>query len=778
MKKKRSRAKTAAKAKGPWLKRYWWKLCLTFSAILGSYLFYLDIQIQERFSGNKWQVPAQVYARPMLLKTGADLTRTQLLQELKLLGYRKVKRVGGSGQYHLGKDGIRIHRRGFEFAGGRQQEQYFLLRLSANKVQEIISLPSQKPLRQIYLEPWLLTRLSTGDIEDRMLVTLDEVPDALVQALLLTEDRNFYNHYGIAPIAILRALVANISAGRTVQGGSTLTQQLVKNLFLTREKSLWRKANEALMALILELRYSKAQILQAYLNEVFLGQNGRQAVHGFGLASWFYFDRPIDELNLAEAATLVAMVKGASYYHPRRHPERTKERRDLILRLLFEHQHISSGEYQQLVASQLGVVPKNQLREGKYPAFMQLVQRELKQRLPDKTQVQAGIKVYTTLDPNAQKQAEKAVSGSLTRIEKQRPKASQLNAAFIASDIKTGEIRALVGDRNARVHGFNRALDARRPIGSVVKPAVYLTALAQPQRYNLATPLKDEPIKLKSSYGKQWQPQNVDNTFLGRLPLISALSQSRNVPTVTLGMTVGLENIADTIGKLGVSRSIKTVPAMTLGAVELSPFEVNQMYQTIANEGFYRPLHAVQAITRFDNEILWQHNTQGEQNFDPKVMYLLNYALHKVTREGTAKALYRQFPDHYFAGKTGTTNDYRDSWFSGFDRQMLVTAWVGRDDNKPTTLTGSSGALRIYSDFQTQRDPISLSRHFPQGLGIAHFDPETGARVTPGCRGSLSLPAIMAHLPKQPKACQSAPAVAPAPEAEPEKSFWDRFFGR
>ncbi|MCY7294628.1 penicillin-binding protein 1B [Alteromonas sp. a30] len=753
-----------------WLKRELWKFFVIGFLIVGAYGFYLNAQIKQSFSGNKWQVPAQVYARPLLIKVDDILLPKELLRELSLLKYRKKTQLKGSGDYVHYKTKFHIARRAFAFPEGLEAQRNIEIIIEKKRVRAITDLKTGEKLHQIRLEPLLVTRLMSGSAEDRMLVALEDVPEALVEALLITEDKAFYQHQGVAPLAILRALVANLAAGRSVQGGSTLTQQLVKNLYLTREKSLWRKAKEAYMALLLDAQYSKDEILEAYLNEVFLGQNGKQAVHGFGLASLFYFNRPLQEINLAQVSTLVAMIKGPSRYNPRRYPERVMERRDLILRLLYEHEHINSNQYQYFVQQPLGVVEKSALDKHLHPAFMDQVKRELRRVLPNPRTRNAGIKVFTTLDPHAQKQAERTVEQVLPSLEKAR-KLQQLDIAMVQTDIRSGGIRALIGSRDVAFAGFNRALDAKRPIGSLVKPAIYLTALEQAEHYNLASPLKDEPIKLKSNYGKFWEPQNADKTFRGEVMLIDALTKSLNVPTVHLGMALGTQKIANTMNKLGVEGDIPLYPAMTLGAVNLSPIQVNQMYQTLANMGRFMPLHSIEGITTHDDRALWHFDFEATQAVQSQAAYLVNYALHKVTKAGTAKALKQHFPNTHFAGKTGTTDDYRDSWFSGFDKDKVATVWIGKDNNEPTQLTGSSGALNYFIQFQKNQDPRSLAQGFPAGLAIAHFDPSSGQVTQAGCQGSISLPAVISALDEPTQACE---VHTQKPQ---KKSFWQRIFG-
>lgn len=753
-----------------WFKKYFWKLTAVFLVALFAYGFYLDAQIKTRFDGNKWVVPAQLFARPLTLQQGQEINRDEILQELSLLGYRQVSQIRQPGEYTLQGGELRVFRRAFAFADGFESARQLRLKLQNDRLVSIYDNAVTSQVNEARLEPMMVTRIITQSREDRILLTLEDIPTSLIETLIMTEDRDFYHHHGVAPLAILRALVANIKAGRTVQGGSTLTQQLAKNLFLTRERSLIRKINEAIMAVIIDLRYSKDEIIETYLNEVFLGQRGDLAIHGFGLASYYYFNRPLEELNLAEQATLVGMVKGPSAYNPFRHPQNTRKRRDVVLRTLFEQDIIDKEMYTDAVESPLNAVDKGILSQHKYPAFMQQVNRELRQVLPAKDLRESGIKIFSTLDPHIQRAAEQATEKTLTALQSSRDTVA-LNAAIIASDFRTGGIRALVGGKEFDYQGFNRVLDARRPVGSLIKPAVYLTALEQPAVYTLATPIEDKPIRLKSSYGKYWEPQNVDKQFRGSVPLLTALSHSLNVPTVKLGMTLGLENVADTIERLGVKEKFDTYPAMTLGALNLSPRQVNQMYQTIANVGIRQELHSISAISTHDDIPIWYRMNVPEQRVDKAAAYLVNYALHKVTREGTGKRLKQVFPRVNFAGKTGTTDDYRDSWFSGMDNQLATTIWVGNDDNLETGLTGSAGAMSIFINMQRDIYPKSFNQAFPEGIGIAHFAPEDGSRKVPGCANGLSVPAYLPALPGA-TTCDGKP-----PQETKEKSLWESLFG-
>lgn len=756
-----------------WIKRVWFKLLLVCLVATAAYAWYLDAQVRPHFAGNKWQVPAQIFARPLVLKVKEFVSLNEVKQELQLLGYRQVSSPAGPGEYTFAANTLVVYRRAFAFADGAVPERLIRISWQGDRIIDLRDERSGQQLRETRLEPWMITRLLPENKEDRMLVRLEDIPDILVQALLLIEDRDFYQHYGIDPMGIARALVTNLRAGRTVQGGSTLTQQLVKNLYLTRSQTIWRKLNEALIAVIIELRYSKDDILQAYFNEVFVGQKGGKAIHGMGLAAYYYFDRPLNELATHELATLVGLLKGPSYYNPRRFPERAQARRDLVLKVLFDNNLLTVQDYRAALGAPLTVSHQASLATGQHPAFMRQLQFELGDTFLSKDQLDAGVRVFTSMDIHAQRAAEAALQKKLGEIERLR-QVSGLQGAMVVSDHASGGVRALVGDRQASRDGFNRAINARRPIGSLIKPILYMAALEQPQQYNLATPLQDQAVSLPREQDQRWQPQNADGKFRGQVSMLDAITFSYNLPAVHTGLAIGLPSIADMLQRLGLLAPVRQVPAMTLGAVDLTPLEVNQIYQTIANMGTYRPLYTLDAITDLDNELLWQRPQTASQRVDPAVAYLMNYALVKVAKEGTAKRLARTFKDINLAAKTGTTNDNRDTWLTGFDRYQLATIWVGKDDNGKTGLSGSTGALPVYVDFLHRMAPKSLSQPFPADVQIAHFDQTSGALMVAGCANTLSVPAITAGLPAQRLTCAGKKSKVRPPAKQ--KPWWQRLF--
>ncbi|EKO3441922.1 penicillin-binding protein 1B [Vibrio fluvialis] len=724
-----------------WLKRLWslgWKVGLALAAVLIFTGIYLDSMIKQRFEGQLFELPTVVYARILTLEPGSDISIKQMRNELDVLNYRKVSQPRYAGEYSASSTRIELIRRPFEFADGPEPDRHVMLIFDDNGLNRIQSLEKRGDLGYLRIEPKMLGMLEKDTQEQRLFLRREQFPEVMIDALLTTEDRSFYQHDGVSPMAIARAMVANLKAGRTVQGGSTLTQQLAKNIFLSSDRTLWRKLREAYMALIIDYRYSKDRILEAYLNEVYLGQNGKEAVHGFGLASRLYFGQPLQELRIDQLALLVGMVKGPSYYNPMRYPERAKERRDLVLKLMMDQDILTAKQYEQAVTRPLDVQKQARIA-SRQPAYFQQLSIELKQKLGDAFKSDTGLRVFTSLDPVSQAKLEEAVENQVPILA--RTAGKDLEAAAIAVDRHSGEIRAMVGGKRTGYDGFNRALNASRPIGSLVKPAVYLTALAQPEKYNLATTLMDKPITLQGSEGNVWTPRNFDRQFRGEVPLYLALAKSLNVPTVQLGMQLGIENVTKTLEKLGVSRDeIRPVPSMFLGSFSLTPYQVAQMFQTVTNSGKKAPLSALRSVLDLDGNVLYESIPKVSQAVDQQAAWLTTYAMKRGVLEGTGRYLNSQFGWAALAGKTGTSSDSRDSWFVGVDGREVTTIWLGRDDNQPTKLTGSSGALRVYADYLRYRIPEKLVLPWPQGISTVGFSQSRSGGLELDCNNDFKLP--------------------------------------
>ena len=712
------------------------KLFIVLVLTLIVYSIYLDGKVRHKFEGNKWEIPVQVYAKAETLTLGQRIDLKVLAETLDFSRYQRVTRVSQPGEYAMSASRIIIYRREFSFDNAMQMANKITVDVNNQKISRIDI--ANKSVKSIQIDPILMDRILSNSKEDRVLTPLGNIPELLLDTLLLIEDRNFYFHSGVSPMGILRALYSNIRAGRTVQGGSTLTQQLVKNMFLTRKKTLWRKANEALMSLLLEYRYSKDQLLEAYINEVYLGQNYANAIHGFGLASQFYFNESIEHLTIEQIAMLVGIVKGPSFYDAWRKPENTIKRRDLVLKLMFENEYISKNEYVEAVESSLTVRKKRKFTKQKFPSYIQLVNHELTDLLNDYDRT-SGVFVFTGFSHYSQLLLEKTIQEKLPQLDKVNEK---LQAAMIVSDIESGEIKAMIGGNKKGYEGFNRALNANRSIGSLIKPVIYISALERYEQYTLATVLEDKPISLASGNGNDWKPKNYDGKYRNKVSLLDALVESLNVPTVNLGMELGLSPVAEVIHLLGFERDIVTRPSMLLGAINMSPFEVNQLYLPIAAKGYRKRGHAVTSVVSSNGETLWEVMPSEEQLFSKQAVYLLDYALSDVTTRGTAKSLTWRLKNKKTAGKTGTTNDQRDSWYIGYDDKHLVTTWVGRDDNQPTQHTGSSGALVLFADFMAKQGVNNKALLPPEGVVETSFEVETGNAVFDNCSATILLPAI------------------------------------
>jgi penicillin-binding protein 1B len=726
--------------------------------LLGLYTLYLDFTVRSHFEGKRWALPARVYASPLEIYPGQRLSAVDLGEELAVLGYRTAA-LGEPGTFQRTRDAFELITRPFTFWDGPQSAIRVRVTFDGDRIATLED-PEGSSIPLARLDPLLIGGIYPAHNEDRVLVKLDEVPPLLVKALLAVEDRKFYEHHGVDPRGIARALLANVRAGDAVQGGSTLTQQLVKNFYLSAERTLSRKLNEALMALLLDAHYGKDEILEAYVNEIYLGQDGSRAIHGFGLAAQHYFDRPLPHLSLPQAALLVGLVKGPSYYDPRRHPKRAIERRNVVLAELAERGVITTAEHLRAKASPLEVPAKAPIGTSPYPAFLGLVHRQLRRDYSESDLRSEGLLIFTTLDPRAQRAAEKALANRLTALERQRRlPAGSLEGAVVVTSTEHGEVLGLVGGRNARFEGFNRALDAERQVGSVIKPAVYLAALSHPEKYTLVTLLDDSPLTWKEPGTDEWIPQNYDRQFHGEVELRTALAESYNVSAARLGLSLGVPVVVDQARRLGVERPLPPYGSTLLGSVTLTPFEVTQMYQTIASGGFRTPLRAIREVMTPQGEPLQRYGIAVEQAADPGPVYLLTTALQHAVRAGTGVGLSRYLPAELdVAGKTGTTNDLRDSWFAGFTGNRLAVVWVGRDDNQPAGLTGASGALTVWGEMMSGLKPEPLLLAAPENVEMIAIDPETRLRADSGC-GGVELPFIRGSAPAETSPCAAGTAA-------------------
>lgn len=761
---KTAKRKTKAKQKPSFLKKIWLlikkpmlKFCALLVFVFVCYLGYLDYTVREQFEGKRWAIPARVYASPVELYAGLKINAKQLTGLLKKLHYRSDNKLSSQASFHRNAQTISLKTRKFVFWDKTQEVQYIRITFSANEVSSIRDAVSGRELAIVRLDPVQIGSFYPAHKEDRVLVKFENVPKTLVQGLLATEDRDFYQHIGISFKGIARAMWVNLLAGKLVQGGSTITQQLVKNFYLTPERSLIRKSNEALMALFLELRFSKNEILEAYLNEVYLGQDGAHAIHGFGLASEFYFSRPLNKLPLDQVAALIALVRGPSYYDLRRKPERVLKRRNLVLDEMFAHGDISEQQLRKAKKKAIKVVAYAHRPANRYPSFIDLVKRQLTQEYDEQDLTSEGLNIFTTLDTKVQDALESSIKLKLAQIGK-RKQSKKLETAAVVTRKDSGGIVALAGGRDSQGVGFNRALNAVRPIGSLIKPLVYLTALEYPEKYTLITPISDRKIKIKAEKGKIWQPNNYDRKEHGDVALHTALAQSYNLATVRLGMDIGVGRIAKTLRETGVKRPINLFPSMLLGSLTLTPFEVTQMYQTLAGDGFAMPLRSISAVLAQDGALLQRYPYALRQKLDPGATYLTNTLLQEVMREGTGRSVYNVLPKELVvAGKTGTTNDLKDSWFAGYTGDYLAVFWVGRDDNKSAGVTGASGSLKLWTELMKKvaKQSVILSR--PDSVISVWIDKESGLKANELCPDVVAYPFIKGSEPSENAYCVETP---------------------
>lgn len=744
---------------------------LVLVLLLASFALYLDFSVRDAFEGRRFALPAKLYARALEVYPGMKLTPEQLVKEFARLDYHAPLMEDAPARFSHDGQTVEFVTRPFVFWDGAQPAHRVRVRFRPGRVESVQDRESGEAIKLLRLDPMVIGGIYPGRNEDRILVRLDTVPDHLISAFIAIEDRKYYEHIGIDPRGIARAAVSTLT-GRGLQGGSTLTQQLVKNFFLTPERTIKRKVTEILMAVLLELHYSKREILETYLNEVYFGQDGNRAIHGVGLASQFYFGRPVQELSLPEAALLAGMVKGPSQYEPRRRAPRAQERRNLVLAEMAKLDMITPAAEAEARATPLGVLERPAVGTSLYPAFLDLVRRQLRRDYLDEDLRSEGLRIFTTLDPVAQSAAEEALATRFAILDRGRQGDHQLEGAVVVSDAQSGEVQALVGGRNPRYEGFNRALDSKRPVGSLMKPVVFLTALADPARYTLNTPLDDSPLVWKERGAPDWSPKNYDKKNHGAVPLRTALALSYNVATARLGIDVGVARVLDNARRLGVERDMPPYASSLLGAVGLAPIEVAQMYQTLASGGFRTPLRAIREVHTASGQPLQRYGLAVEQVFDATSVYLLTHALQEAVREGTGVGM-KEFlpPTLAVAGKTGTTDELRDSWFAGYSGDRVGVVWVGYDDNAPAALTGSSGALPVWGELMRRLDLEPLVMPEPEDIERVWTEAATGLRADADCPGSVELPYARGSAPTQLAACMKVEA----PSA-PRKSWWRRLF--
>ncbi len=729
------------------------------------YTLYLNQQVTARFGALRWQIPTRVYARPLILEQGMALDAPTLKIELDAASYRDDNRGELPGTYQQQNGRFTISSRGYVDVDGEMPARRLMLTLSNGQVSSLRNQDTRKPVKRGRLDPARIATLYGQKQEERRLVRLEEVPQLLVNGLQVVEDRDFQHHHGIDVTSIVRAFWVMLRSGGGVrQGASTLTQQLARSglLGIGKEQTLRRKCNEILYALILEARYSKRVILESYLNQVYLGQRGSQAVHGVATGAEFWFGRELGSLTTEQVALLIGLVKGPSYYDPRRFPDRALSRRNFVLGKLHESKLIGDTEFMRAQASPLGVPREPGLvAANRFLAYLDLVRRQLAHDYPENVLRGAGMTVLTGMSPSAQTYAENGVRNTLNSLERVKGlKRPPLQAGLVLTDVHNGDVLAVVGSRDATQSGFNRAIEAQRQVGSLIKPFVYLLALASPDRWSLASWVEDTPISVPLSQGRLWSPSNSDNLSHGTVRLIDALAHSYNQATVRIGMQVGPERVAQLINVLAGLKA-NANPSLILGATDQSPYAMAQLYQFLASGGEIQPLHAVRGVLDPENKLLKRYdNTPAPaQPGDSVAANVISVALQEVVNTGTGRQLVsdglgRLSP----AGKTGTSNDGRDSWYAGYTGNHLAVIWVGNDQNEQTGLYGATGAMRVWSSIFSQLPSARLQVN-GKGLDWQWVEPIGIASTDANCPGARRFPFVAGFTPAY-AACSGAGGVS------------------
>ncbi|MFQ5587257.1 MAG: PBP1A family penicillin-binding protein [Nitrospiria bacterium] len=704
-------------------------LLLGVSSLL---LLHLDEAVVKKFEGQRWKLPSKIYSAPLKLAPGLDITKAGLMPRLKRLSYHAVDHpVQNPGEFFRDKGRLEVYLHPFDYPD--YAEAGLPIALSISDKNQILSLTDLKrdiERDDVLIEPEVVGGFYESEWEERTLVRLSEVPEMLIDAVIAMEDRRFFDHTGINLKSIVRAAWVNVRAGRIVQGGSTLTQQLVKNFYLGSERTFARKAREALMALLLERRYDKEEILEVYLNEIYFGQNGIMGIYGLGQGAWFYFEKAPKDLTLGEAALLAGIIRAPNVFSPVKDIHKAIRRRNLVLEVLFTEGKISLQDYfaargEKVVAKRL----KQRLNTAPY--FVDEIRRQVAGLYPPRILNSGGLKIFSTLDTELQRIAEKTLKKGLEDLElrdsrlKQPGPGDQLQGALVAIDPKTGAVKAMVGGRDYQTSQFNRVTDARRQPGSLFKPIVYLAAFEQAARggtpYTPISEIDDAPVTL-SVGGKEWSPENYDHQYLGPITLRRALEASRNTATVRLSQEVGMPTVVNMARELGIKSPLKPVPSLALGSIEVSPLEMGVAYSTLADGGVFHPARFIHGMIDprglpIEQEEDDSTDLRSRRVVSESAVFLVTHLMRGVVDSGTGQDVRRLGFAAPAAGKTGTSSKLRDAWFVGYTPDLVTVVWVGFDKNQRGALTGASAALPIWTEFM-KRASFSEPRDFTPPEGV------------------------------------------------------------
>nr|MBP9839209.1 PBP1A family penicillin-binding protein [Pseudomonadota bacterium] len=691
------------------IKIFFFLAVLCFVGIFAS-SFWIKEKVYSIISNRNLATNSAVYSSPFPIAKGVNINNIKLRERLERLNYHLTSSTPENpGEVFWGNDNIIIYFRGLINSDPVLREPILAaLHLDNNKeIEAITELKFQQKLRQVILEPELLSNLGGEEIRSGETKQLSLFPNKLINALLAIEDERFYSHFGIDPIGLARAIYTNYQKGHLAQGGSTLTQQLAKNLFFSSERSITRKVLEAAAALSLEMAFSKDEIMELYLNEVFLGQVGNYAIHGFSEASKSFFNKNVKEISLLEAASLAGMIKAPTKYNPRKYPKRLKTRAKIVLDKMLEQKFITQAEYDKATTEDLKISPAGHTKRVA-PYFVDYIKRILPDIIETSDFSSAKFSVITGIDVEYQKCADYAVETGLNRLYKAFPRYKKaknpLQSAIVALNPINGQILAWVGGRDYSENQFDRVSQAKRQPGSAFKPFVYLTALDKNLNdykvANATNTLMDEPVSMPLPNGQVWEPKNFENEFRGEVTIREALTHSLNIPTIELAMKVGIGKIAKTAELYGFGKDLPLVPSLALGAGEVSPLEISKAYAALANGGILIDLQPITYILKDDDsKEIYKAEINAKRASSEPAVFVLTSIMQDVINYGTGNSVRRMGFTAPAAGKTGTSNDTRDAWFCAFTPRTLAVVWVGFDNNDETNLTGGHAAAPIWTDF-------------------------------------------------------------------------------
>ncbi|MGZ8829352.1 MAG: PBP1A family penicillin-binding protein [Thermoanaerobaculia bacterium] len=711
---------------------------VTFIGFVG----YTYVTITRKFdSSRRWDLPSRVYADATPLVPGLSYPRALLEPKLNHLGYHEAaQKVATPGEYRYVGKSLEIYLQNFDYPDMEFGATPVIVDFDGAEVRAIRRLTDNVALRGIRIEPELITSIYNNEMEDRIPVSLNAVPKHVSDAIISTEDKNFYHHEGISIRGTLGALWADIHHGSLHRGGSTLTQQLVKNLYLNPERTWRRKATEALMAILLEARYSKSEILGAYLNEIYLGQNGAVQIIGVEEASQVYFGKHVTYVTLNEAATLAGIIRSPNVLSPLKYPERAKPRRDTVLKLMLEQEKISESEYQTTLAAPLSVTRFPRTSRSA-PFFVDFVMRQLRETYPETQLKTEGLRIFTALDTIMQRSAEQALDSGIASLTRQYKNISTsptpLEGVMLTIQPGTGYVKALVGGRNYSKTQFNRAIQARRQPGSLFKPFVYVTAMDPqlgPNAYTPATVLDDSPIAVQAG-AAVWRPQNYDLRFHGNVAVRDALAHSYNIPAVRAAIKAGVPNVIRTATNIGVNSRLEPYPSISLGSFEVTPLEIAYAYSVFANLGVKAEPVSILAVATRDGKLLESREVKMKRVAPASVCYVMNDMLKDVFIYGTAAKARSLGFSREFAGKTGTTSNYRDAWFVGYSPRILSLVWIGFDDGHSVRLAGGDACVPIWTAHMNRVAGLvpDVDWKRPDDVISREIDPQSGMLATPYC---------------------------------------------